>query len=179
MDEDDDVEVYEMVATVAAWDGQRGYMLSEDGEHVSISRGTWARPAFTVPLKIGDRIHCWVRAEVRYTLEKIRIIEPLEPSADQLRRLRELAKKEVARREGRFRAELRFPDTFTGTIESYNARKKKGYIRRDDGERMLFDRRCWSAKAAKTIKPGKPVRFQACRLSGTWVVINVLSIGEP
>jgi hypothetical protein len=71
-DEDDYVEVYEMVGTVAEWDGERGYMLSEDGERVSISRSTWTRrPAFTVPLRVGDRIHCWVTAEISWTVVRV------------------------------------------------------------------------------------------------------------
>jgi hypothetical protein len=179
-DEDDYIEVYEMVGTVAEWDGERGYILSEDGERVSISRSTWSRrPAFTVPLKVGDRIHCWVTAEVSYTLKKIRLIEPREPNDDHIHRLKELAKRSVARHMGRFRAEIEFRDTFTGTIESYNARKKTGVIRRDDGERLEFDRYRFDSKRHKKIKPGMPVRFHASCLWGTWSVVDIVSIGEP
>jgi cold shock CspA family protein len=179
-DEDDYVEVYEMVGTVAEWDGRRGYILSEDGEHVSIYRSTWTRrPAFTAPLKVGDRIYCWVGAEVSYSLQRIRLIEPMEPDADHIHRLKGIAKRNVARQMGRFRAEIEFCDTFTGTIESYNARKKTGLIRRDDGERLQFDRYRFDSKRHKKIKPGMPVRFQACCFWGIWSVVDIVSIGEP
>jgi hypothetical protein len=180
-DEDDYTEVYEMVATLAEWDGERGYMLSEQGERVSIYKNTWTRrPVFTVPLKVGDRIHCWVRAEVSYRLQRIRLIEPTEPDTDHLRRLKELAKKIAARRHGRLTAEVQFPETFSGTVETFNTRRKTGYIRRDDDERLHFDRACLPGSTRKTkIEPGMPVRFQACCFDGTWSVMRILSLGEP
>lgn len=180
-DEDERVEVYELVGTLAEWDGERGYILSEDGERVSIYRSTWTRrPAFTVPLKVGDRIHCWVRAEVSYSLERIRLIEPMEPDTDHIRRLKQLAKTIAARQHGRLMAEVQFPETFSGTVETFNARKKTGVIRRDDGERLHFDRACLPGSTRKKkIELGMPVRFQACCYDGSWSLMRILSLGDP
>ncbi len=177
-DENDYVEVYEMVGTVAEWDGERGYILSENGERVSLYKNTWSGPAFTVPLKVGDRIHCWVTAEISFSIEKIRLIEPREPDPDHIRRLKELGKKIAARHKGRLMAAVEFTETFGGTVESFNARKKTGVIRRDDGERLRFDRACLGPRRHKRIKPGMAVRFQACHFDDTWSVLRIVSVGE-
>lgn len=178
-DEDDYVDVYEMACVVAEWDGERGYMLSEDGERISLSRRKLARQGVTVPLKVGDRIHCWVTAETTFSLEKIRVIEPKEPDTDHIRWLKELGKKIVARHHGRLMAEVQFTDTFNRTIESHNKRKKSGVIRRDDGERLKFERVCLGWRHREKIEPGMLVRFEAWRFDDTWSVLRIISLSTP
>ncbi|MCZ7594275.1 MAG: hypothetical protein M5U16_04665 [Hyphomicrobium sp.] len=178
-DEEDAVKVYEMVGTVAEWDGHSGYMLSEEGERVSLSNRCWGRPAFTVALKVGDRIHCWVTAETTFTLKKIRLIEPREPDADHIGRLKARGRKIVARQSGRLLAQVQFPETLAGTIESFNRRTKRGVIRRDNGEQLQFDRGCLGPVRNTKIELGMPVCFHACRFEETWSVLDIVSLGTP
>lgn len=178
-DDDDYVEVYEMAGTVIEWDGHGGYLLSDDGDRVLLTRWMLSRQGVTVPLKVGDRLHCWVREEITYRLEKIRVIEPMEPDADRIRELKERGKAIAARQRGRLWADGQFCETFAGTIESYSARKKKGVIRRDDGECMSFDGVSLTGLRCTRIKPGMPIRFQAFRFLGRWAVVRVLSLDNP
>lgn len=104
---------------------------------------------------------------------------PQEPDAKELARLKALGKSIATRRRGKLYAEIDFADTYTGTVESFNRRKKSGFIRRDDGEQVLLDQGCSGLSRYKNIEPGTPVRFQACRFGGTWSVLRILSLGDP
>ncbi len=67
-DDDDYIEVYEMAGTVIEWDGHGGYLLSDEGDRVLLTSWMLSRQGVTVPLKAGDRLHCWVREEISYRL---------------------------------------------------------------------------------------------------------------
>jgi hypothetical protein len=173
-DEADRVELYEMVCTVAEWDGQRGYMLSDDGAKVALHATTFGLRRITHPLKVGDRVHCYVRAEVSYSLSKIRLVVPQQADVKQIQRLKALGKRVRARESGQLMAEVAFKEVFAGTIDTYNSRKKSGVIRRDDGEQIGFDGHTWGLRQLKPVKQGMRVRFEACCLEGSWQILRIL-----
>ena len=174
-DEEDRVELYEMACTVAEWDGKRGYMLSDDGARVALNAMTFGLRRITHPLKVGDRVHCYVRAEVSYSLNKIRLVVPHEADVKHIQRLKALGKRVCARETGSLMAELEFREVFAGTIETYNSRKKSGVIRRDDGEQIGFDANTLGLRALKPVKQGMRVRFEACCIEGSWQIVRMIS----
>ena len=170
----DCTELYEMTCTVAEWDGTRGYMLSDDGAKVPLQATIFGMRRITHPLKVGDRVHCSVRAEVSYSLNKIRLVVPHEVDEKQIQRLKALGKRVRAREAGSLTAELEFREVFAGTIETYNWRKKSGVIRRDDGEQIGFDGNTWGLRALKPVRQGTSVQFEAYRLEGSWQIVRMI-----
>jgi cold shock CspA family protein len=173
-DAEDRVALYAMVCTVAEWDGARGYMLSDDGDRVGLRAMTFGLRQITHPLKVGDRVHCYVRAEVSYSLSRIRLVVPQEAPPEHIERLKALGKGVRAREAGRLTAEVEFREVFAGTIETYNSRKKSGVIRRDDGEPVGFDAYTLGLHRLKPVKRGMRVRFEACYLEGSWQIVRLL-----
>lgn len=177
-DEADGVEVYEMVCTVAEWDGKRGYMLSDDGDRVALHATAFGLLRITHPLKVGDRVHCYVRAEVSYSLSKIRLVVPQQADVKQIQRLKALGKRVRAREAGSLMAEVEFREVFAGIIETYNSRNKSGVIRRDDGEQIGFDTHTLGLRGLKPVKQGMRVRFEACCLEGSWQIVRMIPRNE-
>ncbi|KAB2937993.1 MAG: hypothetical protein K8F92_15520 [Hyphomicrobium sp.] len=85
----------------------------------------------------------------------------------------------MARQSGQLLAEVQFPETLTGTIESFNRRAKRGVIRRENGEQLQFDRGCLGPVCNTKIEPGMPVYFHACRFEEMWSVLDIVSLGTP
>lgn len=177
-DEADRVEVYEMVCTVAEWDGQCGYMLSDDGDRVGLNAMAFGLRRIAHPLKVGDRVHCYVRAEVSYSLNKIRLVVPQDADVKHIQQLKALGKRVRARETGSLMAEVEFREVFAGTIETYNSRKRSGVIRRDDGEQIGFDASTLGLRGLKPVKQGMRVRFEACCLEGSWQIVRMISPNE-
>ncbi|MDP1591822.1 MAG: hypothetical protein Q8M07_28950 [Prosthecobacter sp.] len=172
--EQDCTELYEMTCTVAEWDGKRGYMLSDDGAKVPLHATIFGLRTITHPLKVGDRVHCYVRAEVSYSLSKIRLVVPQEADVKHIQRLKALGKRVRARESGSLMAEVEFSEVFAGTIETYNSRKKSGVIRRDDGEEIGFAASTLGLRQLKPVKQGMRVRFEACCLEDSWQIVRII-----
>jgi hypothetical protein len=172
---DESPELFEMVGTLTEWDGHRGYMLSDAGDRFQLSNLRDAIRGVSFPYSVGCRIHCVVSAEVVYTVRDVRFVVPQKPDAN-LDRVKALAKENFARAHGPVRAQLEFPETYTGTMESVDRRKKKGVVRRDDGELMPFYRDDVDVKKGQKITPGMHVRFHALHAGDRWTVTRILSL---
>ena len=77
---DDEEELYEMVGTLVEWDGIKGWMVTDDGERIFMSRARDLARGAKFPYAVGCRIHCLVSAEVTYKVKHVRLVEPAPAS---------------------------------------------------------------------------------------------------
>lgn len=163
-----------MSGTIVEWNGTFGHVLTDCGERVAFMRFLLTSLGFKAPVKVGDRMHFDASEDIRvmYHIERIRLIEPREPDAAELRRLR-------AQHEGRLDRDaggliLR---TMEGVIDWYDADKGYGFIRSSEGDQVLLHLTCLRACGYRDApRPGAAVEFEAMQRSKGWQAFRLLSL---
>jgi cold shock CspA family protein len=181
MNDSDNVEMH---GTVAQWDGRFGYILTDDGERVSISQSLLIANGHDETPKVGDRITFLAskRVEISYHLEEIHAYRVAKADKANLRRLHELNRTIALRRNPREREmiDLHYAEDFTGTLESFNATTGTGIIRCATGPERISVHIC-SLRAAgfKTAELGSTLSFNAVEQSDGWRVFRVHWLEPP
>ena len=174
MDTDNGDELFEMSGTIVEWDGRRGYVLTDCGERITLLRFLLKSLGFAGPVKVGDRIHFSASEHVKvtYHIGHIRLIDPREPDAAELRRLKAEHQRRVNIDAGGLA--LR---TLEGVIESYDANKGYGFIRSSEGEPVLLHVTCLRAGGYRDApRIGAQVEFEAMQRTKGWQAFRLLSL---
>lgn len=174
----------EMQGTVAQWDGRDGYILTDDGERVWISQLLLYVHGNDETPKIGDRITFLAskRVEISYHLEEILAYRSAKPKKAELRRLHELNRTVELDRDPREREKisLLYAEDFTGTLESFDAKKGYGVIRCDSGpERVKIHASSLRATGYRSIEPGSTLSFSATERGDGWQAFRVHWLEPP
>ena len=154
------------------------FRSTDNGDRVPTTEFSAPVRSKAFPLAAGCRIHCLVTAVVSYSLNEIRLVVPQKENPEKIADLKARAKALRSKERGRVLAEMEFPETFTGVIESFDRREKTGVIRRTDGAKVLLLSTSRWIRKHQRVTPGMPVRFEAVKLSGEWVVHGKLSFDD-
>lgn len=174
----------EMHGTVAQWDGRDGYILTDDGERVWISRLLFLTHGSDERPKVGDRVTFLAskRVEITYQLEEIHAYRPAKRNKAELRRLHELNRTVQLQRDPREREKIDrlYAEDFTGTLESFDAKKGYGVIRCATGpERIIIHVSSLRAAGYRSAEPGSTLSFNATERVEGWQAFRVHWLEPP
>ena len=169
-------ELFEMSGTIIGWDGRHGYVLTDCGERISLLRFWLKALGFKEPVKVGDRIHFTAseHTKMTYHIERVRLIDPREVDAAELRRLKAKGQRQKDLQMSMPGLALR---TLQGVIEWYDADKGYGFIRSSEGEPVLLHATCLRAGGYKDApRAGAAVEFEAMQRTKGWQAFRLLSL---
>ena len=170
---------YEFRGFISEWDGTKGQILTETGEHVFVSRFMLKELGVFHSPEVGDRIHFWAEKDDTntYKLREVRMIATLESGERGLTRLKNF---HSAFHQPQERVEERpFIEVLTGTVRCFSHRMGFGLIQLDDGSPVSLHITCLRASGHQSVAVGSVVRFEALHRPDGRQAFRILSLTPP
>lgn len=170
---------YEFLGFIAEWDGTKGEILTETGEHVFVSRFMLKELGIFHSPTRGDRIHFWAEKHDAntYKLREVRMIATPESGERALTRLKNF---HAAFHKPQEQVDERtYVEVVTGTVSCFSQKMGFGFIQLDDGSPVRLHITCLRASGHQTVAVGSVVRFEVLHRPGGSQAFRILSLTPP